>query len=105
MVLWVGHQARWTPSGFQLAFSAWARVQWQGCQGFQRLRPLQLLFWGRNGPTLNIMILHLGSNNLRQVKGKVLVIQALKDIEFICGKWPGVFIGWSAVHHTYRKAN
>lgn len=97
VVFWAAHQAGLTPIGSQLGLSAWATVEWQGHCGLQWPELLSLLFEGRSGPPPDILVLHLGGNNLGLVKGKALVLQALENIEFIRGKWPGVFIVWSAM--------
>lgn len=45
---------------------------------------------GESGPPPDILLLHLGVNNLGMDKGKALVLQALDDTETTRAKWPGV---------------
>lgn len=76
-----------------------------GRRGLKRLRLLPLLFEGRTSPPPNILVLHIGGNNLGFMKGKSLILQALADFKVICEKWQGFHLVWSAIfpHWVWQR--
>lgn len=65
---------------------------------------LHLLF--KVGPMPKVLVVHLGANNLRLLKGKALVLQARDNFWVILRKWPGVTIVWSMLvpQRAWRNA-
>lgn len=45
----------------------------------------------------DILVIHLGGNDLGLIQGKALVMQVLQDLLLIKSRWPGVKILWSAI--------
>lgn len=82
--------------GTQLGLSEQAVIEWRGQRGLRRPGPLPLLFGGQECPP-KILLLHLGGNNLGLMKGKALVIQAIKDFKLIQRQCPGVLLILSAM--------
>lgn len=56
-----------------------------------------LLFQIYKGPAPHVLGVHLGGNDLGLLKGKALVLQARKDFQVICRRWPSMIIIWSAM--------
>lgn len=53
-------------------------MQWPGS--------LLFLFNEYRGLLLQVLVIHLGGNNLGLVKGKVLVVQVIEDLKAICAR-------------------
>ncbi|XP_054840374.1 uncharacterized protein LOC129333070 [Eublepharis macularius] len=106
MVFWAARQAKKTQFGSQLGLSLWATVEWQGRRGLRWPGLLPLLFEGRCGPLPDILVIHLGGNDLGLVKGKALSLQAEADLWWIKERWPDTLIIWSAIlpRRVWREA-
>ncbi|XP_060111014.1 uncharacterized protein LOC132583378 [Heteronotia binoei] len=96
-VFWAALQARRTAVGSQLGLSQHAVIEWQGRRGLQWPGLLPLLFKGRAGPPPQVLMVHLGGNDLGLLKGKALVWQARDDFQCIRERWPETIIVWSAM--------
>lgn len=71
---------------YQLSFSQWIVVDSKGRPGFCCEGLLQLLFReyrGIQGSRPDILVIHLGCNDLGIVKGKALIFQAREDFTTI----------------------
>lgn len=77
-----------------------------GRTGLQWHSLLPLLFRECKGPVPDVLVIHLGGDDLGLVKGKALVMQVLEDLLIIKSRWPWVKIVWSAIipHRTWRHA-
>lgn len=87
MVFWAAHEAKRFPFGSHLGLWEWAVVEWLGRRGMKWPALLPLLMEGWHGPPLQILLMHLGGNDLWLTEGKALIIQA-----HFWAAWPGVYI-------------
>ncbi|XP_042321488.1 uncharacterized protein LOC121929711 isoform X2 [Sceloporus undulatus] len=74
-----------------------AIVEWRGKCGLWWHGLLQLLFGESQCLPPHVLVIHLGGNDLSFVKGKALVLQAIRDMCFIRERWPFVKLIWSAM--------
>lgn len=58
---------------------------------------LPLLFQSYGGSPPDILLVHLGGNDLGLVQGRALVLQVVEDLQVIKAKWPGTWVIWSAI--------
>nr|XP_060644484.1 uncharacterized protein LOC132783356 isoform X1 [Anolis sagrei ordinatus] len=96
-VHWAERYARNTPFGQHLGFASTASVEWKGVRGLHWDGLIPLLFQDRSGPPPDVLVLHLGGNDLGLLNGRALYLQARADILRIWQAWPRVHIAWSAV--------
>ncbi|XP_062972037.1 uncharacterized protein LOC134392018 isoform X1 [Elgaria multicarinata webbii] len=98
MVFWAGRRAATSSFGSQLGFSQRANIQWLGRRGMRWERLLPTLF--QDTPAAappQVLIIHLGGNDLGLLKGKALILQAIADFKIIRQRWPRVRIVWSCI--------
>lgn len=81
----------------QLGLSQWATIEWRERWGLRWPGLLPLLFTGLLITPPQILVIHLGGNDLGMIMGKALVIQAWQDLQRIMQAWPGIHILWSAI--------
>ncbi|XP_062982763.1 uncharacterized protein LOC134398982 isoform X2 [Elgaria multicarinata webbii] len=96
MVFWAGRRAANSSIGTQLGFSQLANIQWLGRRGMRWERLLPTLFQAAASPP-QVLIIHLGGNDLGFLKGKALILQAIADFKVIRQRWPGIVITWSCI--------
>lgn len=58
---------------------------------------MTLSFHEFRGSRPDVLLVHLGGNDLGLLKGKALVIQVKEDLSAICQQWLGLTIVWSAM--------
>lgn len=97
MVFWAAHWAKRSSHGSQLGLGAVATVEWLGRRGMRWPALLPLLMEERKKSPPQILLIHLGGNDLGLMKGKALVIQARNDLAEIAARWPGVSVIFSAL--------
>lgn len=68
-----------------------------GAQGDAMVWHAPFLFWDYSGPAPQVLVIHLGSNDLGLVKGTVLDIQVRDDFVEIKRHWPEVVLILSAM--------
>ena len=77
----------------QLGLSPEAKVQWVGRRG---LRWGSLFYWlfpaGVVSCLPQVLVIHLGGNDLGLLKGKALIEQAKEDLQYIWKCWPETWI-------------
>ncbi|XP_061490951.1 uncharacterized protein LOC133388738 isoform X2 [Rhineura floridana] len=96
MVFWAARRAAKLSMGSQLGLSRWAAVQWLGRRGMHWEGLLPALFRQGLVQTIpQVLVIHLGGNDLGLMKGKALIIQASKDMQAIRQRWPWVRLMWS----------
>lgn len=81
----------------QLGLSQSALVIWLGCRGLQWSGLMAVLFIEFQGARLDILLTHLGDNDVGLLTGKALIVQVQEDLMEIKQCWPGVVILWSAI--------
>lgn len=69
--------------GYQLGLSHWAVIEWKGCRGLQWPGLLPLLLNEHAAPRPQVLLIHLGGNNLGLIKGKAQVLQVIEDLQVI----------------------
>lgn len=80
-----------------MGLNQWALIEWRGLRGLQWTGLLPFLFQEWGGIRPQVLVIHLGSNDLGLVKAKALIVQAREDLAFIRRRWLGVTIVWSAL--------
>ncbi|XP_067318924.1 uncharacterized protein [Anolis sagrei] len=94
---WAERQARRGTFGQHLGLSTMAMVDWKGRRGLRWDGLIPLLFNSGSCYPPDVLIIHLGGNDLGLLKGRALFLQALSDIQRIKEAWPQVCIAWSAI--------
>ncbi|XP_067322027.1 uncharacterized protein [Anolis sagrei] len=96
-VFWAEREALKTAYGQHLGLSSIATIEWRGVRGLRWYGLCPLLFRARSGPPPDVLVIHLGGNDLGLLTGKALFLQARADIKKIWRAWPEVHIAWSAI--------
>ena len=82
--------------GMQLGIGLEAQVQWLGRRGLRWGGLCCTLFYAGNVVSSpQVLLLHLGGNDLGLLTGKALIMQARFDFERIWEVWPWPWIVWS----------
>lgn len=78
--------------------SQYAKVMWLGRRGMRWERLLPTLFQQHASCSPpQVLLIHLGGNDMGLLKGKALILQARADFQTIRQWWPGVVIVWSCM--------
>ncbi|XP_067322150.1 uncharacterized protein [Anolis sagrei] len=96
-VHWAERYARNSSFGQHLGCASTALVEWKGVRGLRWDGLVPLLFQDRSRPTPDVLVLHIGGNDLGLLNGRALYLQARADILKIWQAWPRVHIAWSAI--------
>lgn len=72
-------------------------IDWKGRRRMQWPGLLHLLFQEYRGPQPQVVLIHLGGNNLGLISGKALINQVIEDLRVLKAQWPGVRVIWSAI--------
>ncbi|XP_062986094.1 uncharacterized protein LOC134401275 [Elgaria multicarinata webbii] len=97
-VFWAGRRASSTAVGTQLGLSRIAHVQWMGKRGMRWEHLPSMLFQPRVAfPPPQVLLIHLGGNDMGVLTGKALILQAIADFQLIRQRWPGILILWSCI--------
>nr|XP_008121350.1 PREDICTED: uncharacterized protein LOC103281487 isoform X3 [Anolis carolinensis] len=96
-VFWAERQARKGALGAHLGLSAAALVEWRGRKGLRWEKLLPLLLTSRKGLPPDLLVLHLGGNDLGLLTGRGLSLQMVADIHAIQEAWPQTVMAWSAM--------
>ncbi|XP_067322976.1 uncharacterized protein [Anolis sagrei] len=96
-VFWAGREALRTAYGQHLGLASTAAVEWRGRRGLRWDGLCPLLFNAGSVLPPDVLVIHLGGNDLGLLTGKALFLQARADIRKIWWTWPGVHIVWSAI--------
>ena len=95
MVFWASRRAA-SSTGLQLGLGLEASIQWLGRRGLRWGALPQLLFGsGEVVSPPQVLVLHLGGNDMGLLTGKALIMQARHDFEIIWRTWPETWIVWS----------
>ncbi|XP_061463786.1 uncharacterized protein LOC133389964 [Rhineura floridana] len=98
MMFWAGRRAAKSRFGTQLGLSQWAAVRWLGRRGMRWDGLLPALFQPAvEVAAPQVLVIHLGGNDLGLLKGKALIEQACGDLRAIARRWPGVHLVWSDI--------
>ncbi|XP_061489540.1 uncharacterized protein LOC133387851 isoform X2 [Rhineura floridana] len=98
MVFWAGRRAAKSRFGTQLGLSQCAAVRWLGRRGMRWDGLLPALFQPAVELVVpQVLVIHLGGNDLGLLKGKALIEQACGDLRAIARRWPGVHLVWSDI--------
>ncbi|XP_008107335.1 uncharacterized protein LOC103278635 [Anolis carolinensis] len=96
-VHWAEHRAHRTPYGQHLGLASSAKIEWRGSRGLRWDGLIPLLFCAGSGPPPEVLVIHLGGNDLGLLQGRALFFQAREDFKQIWGAWPHTHIIWSAI--------
>lgn len=72
-------------------------MQWPGL--------LPLLFCDHDGPQPQVLLIHLGRNDLGFVRGKALIMQVIEDFKVSRSRWPDVWVIWSTIVPRMSRRN
>ncbi|XP_062981479.1 zinc finger protein 318-like [Elgaria multicarinata webbii] len=98
LVFWASHRATQAAVGTQLGLSQFASIQWVGRRHMMWGRLLDTLFHsGVVCAPPQLLVLHLGGNDMGVVKGKALIVQVQEDFKVIWSQWPDTCIIWSNI--------
>ncbi|XP_067323907.1 uncharacterized protein [Anolis sagrei] len=95
-VYWAERHARRGPFGQHLGLASLATIEWRGMRGLRWDGLVPMLLYG-DCPAPDILLIHLGGNDLGLLKGKALYLHARTDLLKIWERWPHTHIIWSAV--------
>ncbi|XP_062833270.1 uncharacterized protein LOC134297995 [Anolis carolinensis] len=96
-VHWAERQARRGPYGQHLGLASLAFVEWRGRRGLRWEGLLPLLFGSGVRFPPDLIVMHLGGNDLGLLKGRALFLQVLNDMHKIQEVWPHTGLAWSAI--------
>ncbi|XP_053113143.1 uncharacterized protein LOC128327873 [Hemicordylus capensis] len=98
IVFWAHKAARVVQPGTQLGLGQWADISWIGRRGMVIAQFLPMLqeFLAVNPPP-DILVLHLGENDLGSKSGLSIFHSLRKDILLVLEWCPGILILWSAM--------
>ncbi|XP_053161280.1 uncharacterized protein LOC128349267 [Hemicordylus capensis] len=98
IVFWAHKTARVAQPGTQLGLGQWADISWIGRRGMVIAQFLPMLqeFLAANPPP-DILVLHLGENDLGSKSGLSIFHSLRKDILLVLEWCPGILILWSAM--------
>ncbi|XP_067323427.1 uncharacterized protein [Anolis sagrei] len=95
---WAERHASKTSFGQHLGLAADVAIEWRGRRGLRWEGLMPLLFpSGRGSNPPDMLIVHLGGNDLGLLKGKALSEQALADFRTIREAWPHTRLVWSTI--------
>ena len=77
-VYWVAHYVASSLWGNDLGLGAHAFISWKGMCGMQWLQFGRMASFGNTPP--DILVVHLGGNDLPRVPGKALTLDILRDL-------------------------
>ncbi|XP_070590275.1 zinc finger protein 318-like isoform X1 [Erythrolamprus reginae] len=95
-LFWAGRRAANSEFGTQLKLSQWADVDWLGQKEMRWEELVPLLFDGnyvKVAPTW--LVIHLGGDDIGQMKGMDLFFEAMDDLKLIKERWPDTQLVWS----------
>ncbi|XP_067320884.1 uncharacterized protein [Anolis sagrei] len=96
-VHWAERQARRGHYGQHLGLGSTAFVDWRGRRGLRWDGLIPLLFDSSVMRCPDILVIHLGGNDLGLLKGRALFLQAVSDMRKILDRWPQTHLVWSEV--------
>ena len=94
-VYWAACYAASSPWGKDLGLGAHAFISWKGMCGVQWLQFGRMTSFERIPP--DILVVHLGGNDLPKVPGKALILDILRDLKRLKEKYPTMQIVWSTI--------
>ncbi|XP_067319784.1 uncharacterized protein [Anolis sagrei] len=96
-VHWAERHARRSTYGQHLGLASTASIEWRGRRGLRWDGLIPLMFQAGGGPPPDVLVIHLGGNDLGLLQGKALYLQARSDFKAIAKAWPNTLIAWSAM--------
>ncbi|XP_072854614.2 uncharacterized protein LOC140706831 [Pogona vitticeps] len=94
-IYWAARYAAASHWGSDLGLGAQASITWRGMRGMRWIQLGRLTAFGCSPP--DILVIHLGGNDLPQVPGKALILDILRDLERLHALYPRMRIVWSTI--------
>lgn len=94
-VYWAAHYAASSRWGSDLGLGALASISWKGMRGMQWVQFGRMASFGNTPP--DILVVHLGGNDLPQLPGKALILDILRDLCRLHDLYPAMRIVWSTI--------
>ena len=94
-VYWAARYAASTAWGSDLGLGAQASIEWNGVRGMQWVQFGRLTNFGNTPP--DILVVHLGGNDLPRFPGKALIVYILRDLSRLHLTYPAMRILWSTI--------
>uniref|UniRef100_A0ABM5FLU4 1-alkyl-2-acetylglycerophosphocholine esterase n=1 Tax=Pogona vitticeps TaxID=103695 RepID=A0ABM5FLU4_9SAUR len=94
-VHWAGRYAAESHWGSDLGLGTKAQLTWKGLRGMRWIQLCRLAAFGQAPP--DILVIHLGGNDLAQHPGKALVLDILRDLRWLQSRYPVMRIVWSTI--------
>ena len=103
-VFWAARYAASSRWGSNLGLGALASISWKGMRGMQWVQFGRLTAFGSTPP--DILVVHLGGNDLPRLPGKALILDILRDLRRLHMLYPAMRIVWSTIipRLTWRGA-
>ncbi|XP_078241896.1 uncharacterized protein LOC144586845 [Pogona vitticeps] len=94
-IYWAARYAAASRWGSDLGLGAQASITWRGIRGMRWIQFGRLTAFGRSPP--DILVVHLGGNDLPQVSGKALILDIVRDLDRLHALYPRIRIVWSTI--------
>uniref|UniRef100_A0ABM5GIN4 Uncharacterized protein isoform X2 n=1 Tax=Pogona vitticeps TaxID=103695 RepID=A0ABM5GIN4_9SAUR len=94
-VFWAARYAASSRWGNDLGLGALASIFWKGMRGMQWVQFGRMAVFGNTPP--DILVVHLGGNDLPQLPGKALILDILRDLGRLHALYPAMRICWSSI--------
>ncbi|XP_078236604.1 uncharacterized protein LOC144584403 [Pogona vitticeps] len=94
-IYWAARHAAASHWGSDLGLGAQASITWRGVRGMRWIQFGRLTAFGGSPP--DILVVHLGGNDLPQVPGKALILDILRDLDRLHALYPRMRIVWSTI--------
>uniref|UniRef100_A0ABM5G3U9 Uncharacterized protein isoform X2 n=1 Tax=Pogona vitticeps TaxID=103695 RepID=A0ABM5G3U9_9SAUR len=94
-VYWAARYAASSPWGSDLGLGAHIHITWHGLRGMRWIQLGRLTAFGQSPP--DILVIHLGGNDLPASAGKALTLDILRDLKMLKTRYPRMRIVWSTI--------
>uniref|UniRef100_A0ABM5GQZ0 SGNH hydrolase-type esterase domain-containing protein n=1 Tax=Pogona vitticeps TaxID=103695 RepID=A0ABM5GQZ0_9SAUR len=94
-IFWAARYAANSHWGSDLGLGAQASISWKGRRGMRWIQLGRVTAFDSSPP--DILLIHLGGNDLPQVPGKALILDILRDLARLHASYPLMRICWSTI--------
>ena len=94
-VYWSARYASSSAWGNELGLGARLHITWRGVRGLKWIQLGRLTAFGHSPP--DILVIHLGGNDLPGLPGKGLILDILRDLTWLRQRYPTMRIVWSTI--------
>ena len=94
-IYWAERYAATSSWGRDLGLGALAHITWKGTRGMQWIQFNRTTAFGPSPP--DVLVVHLGGNDLPRFASKALIIDILRDLNWLKRRYPSLRILWSNI--------